>query len=88
MSDAKLAIFYANGETETSVIVEPMTEADREEHGMKDARVTHLMQIADQGMRCAVEFNHGEDFPQFVIEVIKKAVAVVHSLYGVDAVKH
>lgn len=88
MSDTKLAIFYTNGETETAVIVEPMTEADREEHGIKDARVTHLMQIADQGMLCAVELNHGEDFPQFVIEVIKMAVAAVHSVYGVDAVKH
>ena len=88
MSDAKLAILYVNGETETAVIVEPMTDADREEHGIKDARATHLMQIADQGMLCAVELNHGEDFPQFVIEVIKMAVAAVHSVYGVDAVKH
>ena len=88
MSKASLAILYACGEMETAVVVEPMTEADREEHGIKDARVTHLMQIADQGMLCAVELNHGEDFPQFVVEVIKMAVAAVHSVYGVDAVKH
>ena len=88
MSDAKLAILYANGETETAVIVEPLTDADREEHGIKDARVTHLMQIADQGILCAVELDHGKDFPQFVVEVIKMAVAAVRSVYGVDAVKH
>ena len=88
MSDAKLAIFYANGEMETAVVVEPITDADREEHGIKDARATHLMQIADQGILCAVELQHGEDFPQFVVEVIKTAVAIVHLVYGVDAVKH
>ena len=88
MSKASLAILYANGEMETAVVVEPVTEADREEHGIKDARVTHMMQITDQGILCAVELNHGEDFPQFVVKVIKMAVAAVHSVYGVDAVKH
>ena len=88
MSKASLAILYACGGVETAVVVEPMTEADREEHGIKDDRVTHLMQIADQGILCAVELDHGEDFPQFVIEVIKMAVAAVRSVYGVDAVKH
>ena len=88
MSKACLAILYANGEMETSIIVEPITEADMEEHGIKDTRVTHLMSITDQGILCAVELKHGEDFPQFVVEVIKMAVATVHSVYGVDAVKH
>ena len=88
MSKASLAILYACGEMETAVVVEPMTEADREEHGIKDARATHLMRIPDQRVRYAVELNHGEDFPQFVVEVIKVAMAAVHSVYGVDAVKH
>ena len=88
MSKARLAILYANGETETAVFVEPVTEADREEHGIKDTRVTHLMQIADQGILSAVELNHGEDFLQFVVEVIKMAVATVRAVHGADAVKH
>lgn len=88
MSKASLAILYACDEMETAVVVNPVTEADRKEHGIKDARVTHMMQIADHGILCAVELDHGEDFPQFVVEVIKMAVAAVRSVYGVDAVKH
>ena len=88
MSDANLMIGYANGRMETVVFVEPLTDENRKALGIKDTRVTHLMQITDQGMLCAVELEHGEDFPQFVVEVIKMAVATVHAVYGVDAVKH